>query len=347
MEPWEVMISESQERMVAIVAPERLADVQEVCDRWELHHAVVGEVTDTGELPRLLGRRARRRDPGPLPDRRVPAVPGRARSASPPPEVAITGAPPDGRGAARAARLGRAPLAALRLPPLRPARPVAHGAPARARRRRAAAAAVATAASPSRSTARAGSAPSTRSPAERSPCSRPPATSPASAASRSASPTASTSATRRRRRSAGSSPRRSRASRRPARRSASRSSPGTSPSTTTRTAARSRRRRSSAASGLVPDVRLVPRAWQPGDKLFLASAGRRSAGRLRVPGALRHDERRGHRELDLDAEAALVRFLASRRTTLLARPRRLRRRPRRRARRGGPLVGRRGRARPP
>jgi phosphoribosylformylglycinamidine synthase subunit PurL len=50
MEPWEVMISESQERMVAIVAPERLAAVQEVCDRWELHHAVVGEVTDTGEL---------------------------------------------------------------------------------------------------------------------------------------------------------------------------------------------------------------------------------------------------------------------------------------------------------
>jgi phosphoribosylformylglycinamidine synthase subunit PurL len=50
MEPWEVMISESQERMVAIVARERLAAVQEVCDRWELHHAVVGAVTDTGEL---------------------------------------------------------------------------------------------------------------------------------------------------------------------------------------------------------------------------------------------------------------------------------------------------------
>jgi phosphoribosylformylglycinamidine synthase subunit PurL len=50
MEPWEIMISESQERMVAIVASERLADVQEVCGRWELHHAVVGEVTDTGEL---------------------------------------------------------------------------------------------------------------------------------------------------------------------------------------------------------------------------------------------------------------------------------------------------------
>jgi phosphoribosylformylglycinamidine synthase subunit PurL len=53
MEPWEVMISESQERMVAIVAPERLADVEAVCDRWELHHAVIGEVTETGELHAL------------------------------------------------------------------------------------------------------------------------------------------------------------------------------------------------------------------------------------------------------------------------------------------------------
>ena len=50
MEPWEVMISESQERMVAIVAPERLTDVEAVIDRWELHRAVIGEVTETGEL---------------------------------------------------------------------------------------------------------------------------------------------------------------------------------------------------------------------------------------------------------------------------------------------------------
>ena len=46
----EVMISESQERMVAIVAPERLADVEAVIDRWELHRAVIGEVTETGLL---------------------------------------------------------------------------------------------------------------------------------------------------------------------------------------------------------------------------------------------------------------------------------------------------------
>jgi len=53
MEPWEIMISESQERMVAIVAPEHLAEVEGVIDRWELHRAVIGEVTETGELRAL------------------------------------------------------------------------------------------------------------------------------------------------------------------------------------------------------------------------------------------------------------------------------------------------------
>ncbi len=50
LEPWEIMISESQERMVAVVRPERLAEAEAVCRKWELAHAVIGEVTDTGEL---------------------------------------------------------------------------------------------------------------------------------------------------------------------------------------------------------------------------------------------------------------------------------------------------------
>jgi phosphoribosylformylglycinamidine synthase II len=50
MEPWEIMISESQERMVAVVRPERLAEVEAVLSRWELHHAAIGEVNETGEL---------------------------------------------------------------------------------------------------------------------------------------------------------------------------------------------------------------------------------------------------------------------------------------------------------
>jgi phosphoribosylformylglycinamidine synthase len=50
LEPWEIVISESQERMVAVVRPEKLAAVEELCERWELDHAAIGEVTDTGEL---------------------------------------------------------------------------------------------------------------------------------------------------------------------------------------------------------------------------------------------------------------------------------------------------------
>ena len=53
MEPWEIMISESQERMVAVVAPERVDDVRAVCERWELPCTVIGEVTDHGDLRAL------------------------------------------------------------------------------------------------------------------------------------------------------------------------------------------------------------------------------------------------------------------------------------------------------
>jgi phosphoribosylformylglycinamidine synthase II len=55
MEPWEIMISESQERMVAVVAPEQVADVRAVCERWELPCTVIGEVTDHGELRAFHG----------------------------------------------------------------------------------------------------------------------------------------------------------------------------------------------------------------------------------------------------------------------------------------------------
>ena len=50
MEPWEIMISESQERMVAVVRPQMLAAVEALCARWELPCAVIGEVTDDGLL---------------------------------------------------------------------------------------------------------------------------------------------------------------------------------------------------------------------------------------------------------------------------------------------------------
>jgi phosphoribosylformylglycinamidine synthase len=54
MDAWEIMVSESQERMVAVVAPERLDDVRAACARWELPCTVIGEVTDHGELRALF-----------------------------------------------------------------------------------------------------------------------------------------------------------------------------------------------------------------------------------------------------------------------------------------------------
>jgi phosphoribosylformylglycinamidine synthase len=44
MEPFEIMISESQERMLCVVEPERVDDVLAVCERWETLAAAVGAV---------------------------------------------------------------------------------------------------------------------------------------------------------------------------------------------------------------------------------------------------------------------------------------------------------------
>jgi phosphoribosylformylglycinamidine synthase subunit PurL len=50
LEPFEVMVSESQERMLAVVEPAQLAAVEEVCERWEVRCTVIGAVTDTRHL---------------------------------------------------------------------------------------------------------------------------------------------------------------------------------------------------------------------------------------------------------------------------------------------------------
>ena len=50
MEPFEVLISESQERMCAIVQPERWDAVREIAERWGLPVAVIGRVTDDGDI---------------------------------------------------------------------------------------------------------------------------------------------------------------------------------------------------------------------------------------------------------------------------------------------------------
>jgi phosphoribosylformylglycinamidine synthase II len=54
MEPLEVMTSESQERMLAVVTPDALGEVLAICQRWEVRATVVGRVTAGGRL-RVLG----------------------------------------------------------------------------------------------------------------------------------------------------------------------------------------------------------------------------------------------------------------------------------------------------
>ncbi|MGH9076366.1 MAG: phosphoribosylformylglycinamidine synthase subunit PurL, partial [Acidimicrobiales bacterium] len=53
--PWEIMTSESQERMLAIVTETDLDRVLGVCGRWEVQASVVGRVTGTGRLRILAG----------------------------------------------------------------------------------------------------------------------------------------------------------------------------------------------------------------------------------------------------------------------------------------------------
>src|SRR5438270_12900524 len=45
MEPFEIMISESQERMLCVVAPERVGAVMSVCERWEVKATPIGSVS--------------------------------------------------------------------------------------------------------------------------------------------------------------------------------------------------------------------------------------------------------------------------------------------------------------
>ena len=48
MTPYEVMLSESQERMIAAVKPAHVADVQRWFEHWDLHAEVIGETTADG-----------------------------------------------------------------------------------------------------------------------------------------------------------------------------------------------------------------------------------------------------------------------------------------------------------
>jgi phosphoribosylformylglycinamidine synthase len=50
MTPYEMMLSESQERMLMVLKPGREAEAEGIFRKWELDFAVIGRVTDTGHL---------------------------------------------------------------------------------------------------------------------------------------------------------------------------------------------------------------------------------------------------------------------------------------------------------
>ena len=276
LEPFEVMVSESQERMLAVVEPGKVDDVLAICRKWETGGTAIGEVTEgdririfdgdevVGDMPVTLLV-----DDCPLYD----LEPGRAGG------VDLR----QRRAAARAARTPPTRCSALLATPtiaiealgvraVRLDRAVADRAPARAGRRR-------RAADPRREHRDRGLDRRQRPPGRLRPLrghrrggprvrAR---TSPASAPSRSGSPTASTSATPRSRPSPGSSTARPRASPTPARSSACRSSAATSRSTTRPTAGRSTRPRSSAWSASSRRPRGCPtRRCSAGDAIAFA-----------------------------------------------------------------------------
>ena len=100
MEPFEIMISESQERMLCVVAPELVDDVLAVCAKWEVNATAIGEVTVVGPAARVRRRGAGRRPARERAGGRVPGVRPRAARAEP---AALPGA----RAGDRRRSLGR------------------------------------------------------------------------------------------------------------------------------------------------------------------------------------------------------------------------------------------------
>ncbi len=55
MSAYEIMLSESQERMLMILSPEREGEARRILEKWELDFAVIGELTESGRLVLRFG----------------------------------------------------------------------------------------------------------------------------------------------------------------------------------------------------------------------------------------------------------------------------------------------------
>ena len=55
MEPFEIMVSESQERMLGVVEPARVPEVLAICEKWQTGASEIGVVTDSGQVRVLRG----------------------------------------------------------------------------------------------------------------------------------------------------------------------------------------------------------------------------------------------------------------------------------------------------
>lgn len=54
MTPYEIMLSESQERMLMILKPEKVELARKIFDKWELDFAEIGTITDTGNIRLMM-----------------------------------------------------------------------------------------------------------------------------------------------------------------------------------------------------------------------------------------------------------------------------------------------------
>jgi phosphoribosylformylglycinamidine synthase len=57
MTPYEIMLSESQERMLMVIRPEARAQARQIFAKWELDFAEIGRLTDSGRLVLTMGGR--------------------------------------------------------------------------------------------------------------------------------------------------------------------------------------------------------------------------------------------------------------------------------------------------